>query len=305
MNINDRKSITVQVQSVIFGNDKDAVKKSIEYLANAVRVEQLEGHLISYVRLKYGDASPDPVFEFEEIKQIRQQYKDVLDIEYVVFGFNTGSARGHNLLAEKCDSDYIIFLNPDIYLAPRCLIELIKPFSDNRVGMSEARQSPIEHQKDYDIATLETAWAATACAAVPTEIFNKVNGFDSDTFFLYCDDVDFSWRVRLLGYKIIYQPAAVAYHAKRISTDGKWEPTDSEIYYSAEASLMMAYKWSNNKLVKTLLESYEQSSDVRKKIADIFKKKRDAGELPDQINKNQKTIKISGWYYYAPNRYIL
>lgn len=31
-------------------------------------------------------------------------------------------------------------------------------------------------------------------------------------FFMYCEDVDLSWRLRLRGYSIVYAPAAVVYH---------------------------------------------------------------------------------------------
>jgi GT2 family glycosyltransferase len=37
-------------------------------------------------------------------------------------------------------------------------------------------------------------------------------------FFMYCEDVDLSWRLRLLGYAIIYVPDAVVYH--RLSATG-------------------------------------------------------------------------------------
>lgn len=37
-------------------------------------------------------------------------------------------------------------------------------------------------------------------------------------FFMYCEDVDLNWRLRMLGYPIIYVPAAVVYH--RLSATG-------------------------------------------------------------------------------------
>ncbi|HET7035481.1 MAG TPA: glycosyltransferase family 2 protein [Thermomicrobiaceae bacterium] len=37
-------------------------------------------------------------------------------------------------------------------------------------------------------------------------------------FFMYCEDVDLSWRLRLLGYAIVYAPEAVVYH--RLSATG-------------------------------------------------------------------------------------
>ncbi len=37
-------------------------------------------------------------------------------------------------------------------------------------------------------------------------------------FFMYCEDVDLNWRLRLLGYPVIYVPDAVVYH--RLSATG-------------------------------------------------------------------------------------
>ena len=37
-------------------------------------------------------------------------------------------------------------------------------------------------------------------------------------FFMYCEDVDLNWRLRLLGYRVIYVPSAVVYH--RLSATG-------------------------------------------------------------------------------------
>ena len=41
----------------------------------------------------------------------------------------------------------------------------------------------------------------------------EVEFFDED-FFLYKEDVDLAWRLRLLGWKTIYTPKAVAYHGR-------------------------------------------------------------------------------------------
>ena len=72
--------------------------------------------------------------------------------------------------------------------------------------MTEARQTPVEHHKEYDPQTGVTSWAATALAMIPYAVFQEVGGFDEKTFFMYCDDVDFSWMVREAGYQIIYGP---------------------------------------------------------------------------------------------------
>lgn len=41
---------------------------------------------------------------------------------------------------------------------------------------------------------------------------HDINEYNDESFFMYKDDVDLSWRLRLRSWKIIYNPSAVAYH---------------------------------------------------------------------------------------------
>ena len=52
---------TIQVQSVIYGNEKESLLRAIEALANAVRVEREECGRLGQVTLCYGDATAAPV----------------------------------------------------------------------------------------------------------------------------------------------------------------------------------------------------------------------------------------------------
>lgn len=45
------------------------------------------------------------------------------------------------------------------------------------------------------------------------EIFKNIGFFD-ETFFAYYEDIDFSFRMQLAGYKCFYQPKAVCYHKR-------------------------------------------------------------------------------------------
>jgi GT2 family glycosyltransferase len=55
-----------------------------------------------------------------------------------------------------------------------------------------------------------------------TEALRQVGVFDDD-FFLYYEDTDLSWRLRALGWRIRYQPAAVARHIHSASSV-EWSP---------------------------------------------------------------------------------
>ena len=50
-----------------------------------------------------------------------------------------------------------------------------------------------------------------AAAALDTSAVHAVGGFDDD-YFLYYEDTDLSWRLRLAGYRIVYAPSAVVRH---------------------------------------------------------------------------------------------
>jgi GT2 family glycosyltransferase len=55
-----------------------------------------------------------------------------------------------------------------------------------------------------------------------TEALRQAGVFDDD-FFLYYEDTDLSWRLRSLGWRIRYQPAAVARHIHSASSV-EWSP---------------------------------------------------------------------------------
>lgn len=298
---------TIQIQSVLYNNEKSALFRAMDSLARAIEISKLNGGWIEFAELKYGDASPSRIFSEHEIGELKEKYKFVFSFEYVFFGLNSGSAKGHNMLGETCKTEYMQIMNPDVIVSPRYFLEIFKPFEKEKeaVGMVEARQTPIEHPKEYDMVTGETSWATTGCAIFPTALFRELNGFDEKSFFMYCDDLDFSWRLRQINKKIIYQPSALVFHAKRLSAQAGWLPTAAEIYYSSEAALIMAHKWSNPKLVEKLLKHYQDSSNESlNKAAKAFLKKKDEKALPEPIDPDHEVADFVG-DYYTEHRFIL
>ncbi len=291
---------SLQIQSVIYHNEKDSLMRALTSAANAIRVDRERSGELSEVTLFYGDASAQPIFSEDEVAEIEKQFADFFRFRYLFFGENTGSAKGHNRLGARCESEYMMIMNPDVLLCPDFFGGMMSMFNDpdKNAGMVEARQTPVEHPKEYDRQTLETDWATTACAIFPTELFRELKGFDSDTFFLYCDDVDFSWRVRLAGKKVYYRPDCVVFHAKRLSASGSWQPTSAEIYYSMESSLLMAYKWSNMKRFHKLYSYFESLDDKNaQKVIRQFEEMKKNGRLPEQLDRDHKVAKFVGDNY--------
>ena len=69
------------------------------------------------------------------------------------------------------------------------------------------------------------------------DLMNKLKGFDDKTFFLYGEDLDLSYRVKELGYKIIYFPKYKVLHLKSMSglkkNNNKIKSASKKHFYSA------------------------------------------------------------------------
>lgn len=62
----------------------------------------------------------------------------------------------------------------------------------------------------YDDVT-EIFWASGACMFIKSEAWKKAAGFDRD-FFAHMEEIDMCWRLKGIGYRIMYQPKSVIYH---------------------------------------------------------------------------------------------
>lgn len=282
------RPLSLGIQSVLFNNDVKGIDRSLAAIARAVELATTAG-ACTFVSVQYGDSSPEPCLNDATLSDLRASYGHAVKIEYDFFGGNFGSAKGHNRLSEKNPADILMIQNPDVVVAPRALEVMLDEFSRSGTGMVEAKQLPIEHPKDYDSHTGETGWATTASAMIPAPLFSQLNGFDAHSFFLYCDDVDFSWRVRLAGFKVIFQPAAIVFHDKRLARDGAWQPSPAEKYYSAEAALMMTHKWSRPDLTDRYLSEFLSSgNDYLARAAKEYLRRKAEGILPAPIDADHR-----------------
>jgi hypothetical protein len=64
----------------------------------------------------------------------------------------------------------------------------------------------------YDTADFDPFSFCGGAALLRKAVFEEVGGFDRE-FFMYLEDVDLSWRLRLFGYRIGFAPDVVVAHA--------------------------------------------------------------------------------------------
>jgi GT2 family glycosyltransferase len=168
---------------------------------------------------------------------------------------NNGFARGVNLLARQGVAEFMFMLNPDAELEDGCLELLLnRAMSDSSIGICEARQQPREHPKIYDPQTGETTWCTGAAVLVRRKAFEEIGGFDERIFFMYCEDIDFSWKLWLRGWRCIYVPDAVVHHYTQDLTPGKKRTLEN--YFSFRNSLFLFYRfgsWRDRKVLHSFL----------------------------------------------------
>lgn len=299
---------SIQVQAVLYRNGPEELSRALEALNNAAGEAAKAGYAVS---LKWGDASPEPVFSDREWWEIKNRFSQLSEMEYLVWQKNTGYGCGNNLLAKEAETDYLLIMNPEILVSPRAIISLLDCFQAPETGIAEARQIPMEHPKRFDPMTGETAWASGACFLIPATLFRQLGGFDSETFFMYCEDVDLSWRIRMAGKKVIYQPLASVFHSRIFSVDGKYQPSATEMQYTVLSEALLAYKWSYPEFAMERIRmavANEVPGSVEAR--EIFRRKEEAGELPSVLDPDHLVAKIiqqpdTGGMLFAEHRYAI
>jgi hypothetical protein len=69
-------------------------------------------------------------------------------------------------------------------------------------------------------ASEEVFGACGAAMLLRRDALSDAGAFD-ESYFMYYEDTDLSWRLRLLGWRVIYQPTAVVEHSHS-GTSGEW-----------------------------------------------------------------------------------
>jgi hypothetical protein len=275
---------SVRVQTVLYGNDAAGIARFINGLARTIECAK-QAKAVHVVTCWLGDCSAAPCLAPGELLDARRRHASLDRLEHRFFGKNLGHGGGHNrLLTENAVEDVILLINPDTYPSPWLLIELLEGLADPTTAMVEARQLPFEHPKHYDPQTGLTGWASCACALVRTAALVEAGGFDADSFFLHGDDVDLSWRLRLAGHRLRHRPSAVVFHDKALRR-GIVAQSSAERVHSAEAAIMLGWKWSRSDIVEHWSRWFAASGDpAYQEAARRFQTRVEEGRLPAQLD---------------------
>lgn len=184
-----------------------------------------------------------------ELERLKAEYKDVFGaFEILPQKANRGFGTASNRAAEAGSGEIVFYLNLDTKIFPDALRILEKEIrsSPSEWGAFELRQFPYEHPKYYNPVTMETSWASGAALAVRRTVLEQVGGFD-ESIFMYGEDVELSWRIRLGGYKIKYVPAACTWHYSYQSPN---EVKPVQVVGSLASNLLLRYKYGTEEDIR-------------------------------------------------------
>ncbi len=165
-------------------------------------------------------------------------------IRQIILDKNYGFAEGYNRALKQVDSEYFVLLNSDVEVTEGWLepvINYLDKHPDTAACQPKIRayanKGYFEHagacggfidkfgypfcrgrilnvtEQDtgqYDTVT-DLFWAAGAAFFVRAEEFHKNGGLDRN-FFAHMEEVDFCWRLRSRGRRIVCVPQSMVYH---------------------------------------------------------------------------------------------
>lgn len=157
---------------------------------------------------------------------------------------NYGFTGGYNRVLAKVDADYYVLLNSDVAVEPGWIEPVIAQMESDELIAAAAPKIKAFHQQDhfehagaaggfidkygypfcrgrifFDIEADtgqyeqpgEIFWASGAAMFIKKKCWNLAGGFD-ESFFAHMEEIDLCWRLKNMGYKVVYCPQSQVYH---------------------------------------------------------------------------------------------
>lgn len=177
----------------------------------------------------------------DSVVYLQENFPEVRIIQNEI---NGGFAKGYNDALSQVEADYYILLNSDIEVTPHWIqpvIELME--TDPEIAACQPKLMSYYERENFEYAgaaggfidkygypfcrgrlfqTLEADggqyddvteifWATGACIFIRSETYHKLGGLD-ERFFAHMEEIDFCWRAKIAGHKIMFCPDSTVYH---------------------------------------------------------------------------------------------
>ena len=231
-------------------------------------IGQYHHDLVSSVIIIDNASTDDSLDRVEALKALP------LNLRIIRSSMNLGFGCACNIGARKSDSEYMLFLNPDAALhadtLPKalaymqdtanakvgiCGVQLLDEagcvsrscarfpsatgFAVHAVGLDRFLPRLGHFMAEWDHSqTREVDHVIGAFFLVRRSVFNSLKGFD-ERFFVYLEDLDFSYRARKAGWHSVYLANIQAFHAGGGTSN---QVKARRLFYSLRSRLLYAFK---------------------------------------------------------------
>lgn len=173
------------------------------------------------------------------VKIVRNFKKNNSRIKILQNKVNIGVPASRNIAISHCRGEIVIFLDNDTEVKEDSIEQLIKPLINNKdIGATQALLLDFENRNLVQMAgghlIPQAIWligfyerraykdvklslgainiiAISAALAVKKEVLDKIGGYDG-LLYNYTDDLDFSWRIWIAGYRVVFAHQSIIYH---------------------------------------------------------------------------------------------
>lgn len=231
---------------------------------------------------------------------------------------NSGFAKGNNVAMKAAIEqgyEYLILFNMDTVVDVAAVRELIKVAEiDEKIGAVQARlmmwpdkdkinslgnsthflgfgycQSYLEPISGQSLEVKDIFYPSGAAVLFKAEVIKKIGYFDEE-FWMYAEDQDIGWRIRLAGFRCVLSPTAIVYHKYEFSR------SISRYYWMDRNRLIVILK---NYHLLTLILIFPALLIMEFGLL-LFALK--GGLLAEKFRMYKYFLKIKNWKYIARSR---
>jgi GT2 family glycosyltransferase len=193
------------------------------------------------------------------------------DIRIIPLDRNYGFALGYAKALSQIESEYFVLLNSDVEVTPHWLTPVIRIMdNDKSIAACMPKIKSYNNRELFEYAGAaggfidkfgypfcrgrilniiekdcgqyddmrEIFWASGACMFLRASAYFEAGGLDAD-FFAHMEEIDLCWRLKRLGYKIIYTPEVTIYHVGGGTLPNN---TPRKIFFNYRNNLFLLFK---------------------------------------------------------------
>lgn len=169
-------------------------------------------------------------------------------VRIICNSYNLGFAAGNNVGLKVADGDIVVLLNQDTIVQPGWLGAIVDTFADSTIGIVGCKAlypdgRGFQHaggivdpdcaftrhigwdevdRGQYDVPS-EPDYVTGAALAIHRRAVQKLGGLDERFHPAFFEEVDYCYRARRAGFRVLYQPHAVLYHHETASLPNEWQ----------------------------------------------------------------------------------